>query len=187
MGGSDSDSDSTVSLMGDKGGHHAFTAPLLGGLVLGGAPTEVLKAGRSWAYAMGVAFQGLDDIVDLVGDPSLTGKEGFQDFRAGRLGLPLLLLRQRCTEEEWAEVQHSFGGGTGATFGIPERRFIHDLLQKYGIVRMALNLVHQKIDEAEGAVVSMPDGLFHQGLTTFSTGLRAAVTDAAKAAEVDDL
>ena len=34
-----------------------------------------------------------------------TGKDSLQDIREGRLSVPLFLLRQRASEEEWQRVE----------------------------------------------------------------------------------
>jgi geranylgeranyl pyrophosphate synthase len=49
------------------------------------------KYGRN----LGLAFQIVDDVLDLVGDPQITGKEPGSDLREGVLTLPVLFSAQR--------------------------------------------------------------------------------------------
>ena len=44
------------------------------GCVLGGAGNEQVRAAREYAKALGLAFQIVDDILDVTGDSALLGK-----------------------------------------------------------------------------------------------------------------
>jgi octaprenyl-diphosphate synthase len=45
---------------------------------------------------LGLAFQAIDDVLDLSGDPAITGKALFADLREGKASLPIVLaLRAR--------------------------------------------------------------------------------------------
>jgi hypothetical protein len=61
--------------------HAGVIAPLVAGLRFGGAPAALELVAQEWGGAFGVAMQGLDDVMDLIGDPMNTGKDSFQDFR----------------------------------------------------------------------------------------------------------
>lgn len=60
------------------------------GGMLGGANAAERAALRAYGYDLGVAFQIADDLLDLCGDPQLTGKPRGTDLRDGRVTLPLL-------------------------------------------------------------------------------------------------
>jgi geranylgeranyl pyrophosphate synthase len=62
--------------------HAGVIAPLVAGLRFGGAPAALELVAQEWGGAFGVAMQGLDDVMDLIGDPMNTGKDSFQDFRS---------------------------------------------------------------------------------------------------------
>ena len=51
-----------------------LTAPIVMGLTLAGADEELLSAGRDYGRNMGVAFQIIDDILDVVGSEAVLGK-----------------------------------------------------------------------------------------------------------------
>ena len=58
------------------------------GLLLAGASEEQLAAGRAYGYHLGLAFQMVDDLLDLEGDPALLGKNVGMDATLGKLTWP---------------------------------------------------------------------------------------------------
>lgn len=65
-----------------------LTAPLTAGLILGGADESLVRAGRAYGYHLGMAFQIVDDLLDLEGDPALMGKTLGKDTAEGKLTWP---------------------------------------------------------------------------------------------------
>ncbi len=65
-----------------------LTAPLTAGLILGGADDAQIEAGRVYGFHLGMAFQIVDDILDLEGDPALMGKTLGKDAKEGKLTWP---------------------------------------------------------------------------------------------------
>ena len=65
-----------------------LTAPVTAGLILGGAPEDRIEAGRAYGFHLGMAFQIVDDILDLEGDPALMGKTLGKDAEEGKLTWP---------------------------------------------------------------------------------------------------
>ena len=55
----------------------------MGALIGGGTPAEV-DALASYAYNLGIAFQVVDDILDVIGDPAALGKPVGADLSQGR-------------------------------------------------------------------------------------------------------
>lgn len=51
-----------------------LTAPIVMGLTLAGATDDEIEAGRKYGYNLGMAFQIIDDILDVVGDSKTLGK-----------------------------------------------------------------------------------------------------------------
>jgi octaprenyl-diphosphate synthase len=60
-----------------------------------GANRRELRALGRYGHELGLAFQIVDDLLDLVGDETHLGKRPGQDIRAGRVTFPMLLLRER--------------------------------------------------------------------------------------------
>lgn len=76
------------------------TADLFGGCaeiggILGNAGPEGRRALREYGFSLGVAFQLVDDLLDLTGREEVLGKPIASDLREGKLTLPLIHLVQQ--------------------------------------------------------------------------------------------
>jgi len=76
------------------------TADLFGGCaeiggILGNAGPEGRRALREYGFNLGVAFQLVDDLLDLTGREEVLGKPIASDLREGKLTLPLIHLVQQ--------------------------------------------------------------------------------------------
>lgn len=69
-----------------------FGAACEGGGIGSGAPEPWIEGLRDYGFNLGMAFQIVDDILDLTGDEELMGKPAGSDLREGTLTLPSLLL-----------------------------------------------------------------------------------------------
>jgi geranylgeranyl diphosphate synthase type I len=73
----------------------AKTGALLGcaasiGAILAGAPADVVGALRSYGRHMGLAFQGVDDLLGIWGEPARTGKPQGSDLRQRKKSMPIV-------------------------------------------------------------------------------------------------
>jgi geranylgeranyl diphosphate synthase type I len=59
------------------------------GAVLAGAPAKVVDALATFGAQLGVAFQLVDDLLGIWGDPAVTGKPVFSDLRSRKKTLPV--------------------------------------------------------------------------------------------------
>jgi len=77
-----------------------FAAAAEAGAVSAGASPERCKALRKFGQDLGLAFQLIDDALDYSGDAKTLGKNPGDDFREGKVTLPLLLAMQRTAATE---------------------------------------------------------------------------------------
>jgi octaprenyl-diphosphate synthase len=77
-----------------------FAAAAEAGAVSAGASPERCRALRRFGQDLGVAFQLVDDALDYSGDAGALGKNPGDDFREGKVTLPLLLAMQRTAASE---------------------------------------------------------------------------------------
>ncbi|MBI2104779.1 MAG: polyprenyl synthetase family protein [Candidatus Omnitrophica bacterium] len=79
------------------------TASLIGGCcrsgaILGGCPPEAIDRLAAFGVSFGLAFQIIDDCLDLTGDPRELGKSIHADLDKGALSLPIIYLTQMMPE-----------------------------------------------------------------------------------------
>ncbi len=65
-----------------------LTAPVVAGLLLAGAGDSLLAAGKAYGQALGLAFQIVDDLLDVQGDAQAMGKQTGMDAQRGKLTWP---------------------------------------------------------------------------------------------------
>ncbi len=82
-----------------------ITAPVVAGLVLAGASDEQVQAGRDYGQKLGVAFQIVDDLLDLMGDEGLLGKHTGKDVQAGKLTWPAVVGAEQSEKDAAALIQ----------------------------------------------------------------------------------
>lgn len=58
---------------------------------------------------IGIAFQLIDDLIGIVGDPRLTGKAVGNDIREGKKTYPMILALKRATEDNKNKILKVFG------------------------------------------------------------------------------
>ncbi len=62
-----------------------LSAPVAAGLLLAGAGEDAVAAGRQYGVALGMAFQIVDDLLDVLGDEKKLGKHTGKDAAAGKM------------------------------------------------------------------------------------------------------
>ncbi|MCH9764756.1 MAG: polyprenyl synthetase family protein [Alphaproteobacteria bacterium] len=77
-----------------------FSAATESGATLGERPSEERAALRSFGKNLGLAFQLVDDALDYSGDSSDLGKAVGDDFREGKITLPVILAFRRGEQTE---------------------------------------------------------------------------------------
>ena len=74
------------------------------GALLGGADDGTAARFAAFGLALGLGFQVRDDALGIWGAPAETGKAPADDIRRRKQSLPILLLRERASEAETAEI-----------------------------------------------------------------------------------
>ena len=90
-----------IQVLADKTGALISTAARMGVMFGNGTPAEA-DAVTEYGERIGVAFQLIDDVIDLSPKEEQTGKRAGTDLRAGVATLPMLLLRARAAKGDAA-------------------------------------------------------------------------------------
>lgn len=119
-------------------------AAALGG-ILAGAGADQVRALRTYGRELGIAFQAIDDVLGIWGDPTVTGKPAANDLRRRKKTLPVLHALRLSTvnaERELTGLLH----GDELTGGRLERAV--ELLDEAGSRGWTLRLAEQHLERA---------------------------------------
>ena len=84
-----------------------LTAPVVAGLMLAGATEEQLEAARTYGRGLGLAFQIVDDLLDLEGDVASLGKETGMDAQRGKMTWPAVRGVEAARQDASAAVEEA--------------------------------------------------------------------------------
>ena len=68
------------------------------GAIAAGAPDETVEGLAAFGHHAGIAFQLVDDVLGVAGDPSVTGKSASSDVRAGKRSAPIVAAMSAGTD-----------------------------------------------------------------------------------------
>ena len=139
------------------GGHYSVNGqygvgPAAAGQPLGGGVEARLRALEEYGLELGIAFQIVDDCLDLDGDERVVGKSLGTDLAKGKITLPLLYLMQRSPEE--AERLRSVLGKT-------EHEALRRLRSEFPLehaVAYAMEEAQRRIKKAQASLSALPPG-----------------------------
>jgi heptaprenyl diphosphate synthase len=158
-----------LDVLSDKTGS-LIAAAAQAGVIFSNGPAEFEEPMRVFGEKAGVAFQLLDDVIDLSDDPDETGKVPGTDLRAGVPTMPYLLLGQRADaasvdlhERIDAGVTRIADGADPATLDGPLAE-----LREHEATQATLDLAHAWSRDAIDALAPLPDGDVREALTRFA-------------------
>ena len=122
--------DEYLSVINAKTAALFSAAAEVGGIIAERSPAEQ-AALRSYGKNLGIAFQLVDDALDYSGEQAKLGKSVGDDFREGKITLPVVLSFRRGNEEERAFWQRTLE--RGETEGGDLERAI-GYMTKYGAI-----------------------------------------------------
>ncbi|MBR6525166.1 MAG: polyprenyl synthetase family protein [Clostridia bacterium] len=73
-----------------------ITVPVVAGLMLSGASEREVEQGRQYGWHLGVAFQIIDDLLDLIGDEAQMGKHLGKDEAEEKMTWPAMVGQERA-------------------------------------------------------------------------------------------
>ncbi|MEM7214080.1 MAG: polyprenyl synthetase family protein [Pseudomonadota bacterium] len=112
------------------------------------------RALRSYGNNLGLAFQLIDDALDYGGNASELGKNTGDDFREGKVTLPVLLAYRRGNDEERSFWQNALGEGNSG-----DESFQHaiGLLKKHDAIGDTVARARHYVEMAKDALGTVPD------------------------------
>ena len=132
-----------------------FAAATEVGAVVAGEPAPRQAALREFGMALGVAFQLVDDALDYSADQEALGKTVGDDFREGKITLPVLLAFARRTEEERAFWRRTLEEREQAEADLAQAQA---LMRRHGALQDTIARARLYGDQALAALAGFPDG-----------------------------
>ena len=105
-----------------------------GGLI-GRVPPKEIDSLANYGLNLGIAFQIVDDCLDLVGTEERAGKSLGSDLLEGKLTLPLIFTIGRATEKDRELIRHTFNS---KKIGAGRLNQMKGLVKRYGGIEYAL-------------------------------------------------
>lgn len=161
-----------LQVLSDKTGSLISAAAQVG-VIFSDAPEEFQEPVLLFGEKIGVAFQLIDDVIDLAAEVEETGKTPGTDLRSGVSTLPLLYLRRQAISDANAaalvsRIERGVQGGPVAseefTVAIAE-------LREHDVTRATLDEAHRWAREGIAALSPLPDGPVRKALTRFADTL----------------
>ncbi|GAA5206721.1 polyprenyl synthetase family protein [Microbacterium kyungheense] len=158
-----------LQVLSDKTGS-LIAAAAQAGVIFSNGPEEFEQPMVTFGEKAGVAFQLLDDVIDLSADPGETGKVPGTDLRAGVPTMPYLVLAQR-TDADAVALRARIDEGVaqiadGADPALLDEPLAH--LRDHEATQATLDLAHAWSHEAIEALAPLPDGAVREALTRFA-------------------
>jgi heptaprenyl diphosphate synthase len=154
-----------LSVLSDKTGSLISASAELG-VLFSGADQAFREPVRKYGEAIGVAFQLIDDVIDIHSDGKTSGKTPGTDLRAGVPTLPVLYLRQDAEHDPAsAKLVEIIDGG------LEDDAALNDVLEqmrKHPATERAFQEAKRWANQAIAALDELPVGPVREALTNFA-------------------
>ena len=131
------------------------------GAILGGATPEQEDQVARYGRDLGMAFQIVDDVLDLTASENVLGKPVASDLREGKVTMAVIHALERCTGEERNRIatvveQRAFNGVTHGE--------ILAILERYGSLDSATARAMEYAESARKSICTFPDSQIKRAL-----------------------
>ena len=138
-----------------------FSVCMRVGGILGGATEQQEERLGQYGRNLGLAFQIVDDVLDLTASERVLGKPVASDLREGKATMSVIHALERCTAAERHQIEtilhdRAFNGVTHAD--------ILAILNRYGSLEYASQEAARYAESAREAICIFPDSEFKRAL-----------------------
>ncbi len=131
------------------------------GAVLAGADAKTEACLAAYGHALGLAFQVVDDVLDLTAAEEVLGKPVASDLREGKATLAVVHALEHATPEEHDAIVQVLADGA---FTQVRYEDVLATLDRYGSVKFAMNVAHKHAERARRALDSLPESEYKRAL-----------------------
>lgn len=118
------------------------------------------QAMHDFGYALGTAFQLVDDLLDLVQSEDTLGKPACGDLRAGKQTVPILYLREALDSQSRPRLERFRNGSSSNA----DKAWVRDALERTGARRRTEELAQSFAQAAKGTLRELPRGPFAEAM-----------------------
>ncbi len=136
------------------------TCMRLGG-ILGGASEEQEEKLARYGRSLGMAFQIVDDVLDLTASEEVLGKPVASDLREGKVTMAVIHALERCTPDERKVIETVLAERAFQSVTVEQ---VTAILQRYGSIDTALTAAQEYATDARSAICSFPDSEIKRAL-----------------------
>ena len=97
---------------------------------------------------IGLAFQIIDDLLDITQDEKTLGKPSMLDFKEGKMTLPYIYLYESMNETEKEKLKSFYKKDLNED----EKNWIKNKMNEYGIIEKCYNEAKELVDEAKKSI-----------------------------------
>jgi octaprenyl-diphosphate synthase len=138
-----------------------FSVSMRLGAILGKADEEQEKRLGEYGRNLGLAFQIVDDVLDLTASEQILGKPVASDLREGKVTLAVIHALERCTPEERRLVETVL---EERAFQSVQHEEILAMLNRYESIPYAYDEAAKYATAARNAICSFPDSEIKRAL-----------------------
>lgn len=138
-----------------------FAAAAEAGAVIAGCGPRDCAAMRAFGRELGLAFQLVDDVLDYTGKNDALGKNTGDDFREGKMTMPLVIALSESGGDWTAFWDRVFSGEQEPADFIRAMNFMREI----GAFDATLDRARALADEAKARLAPLPDNAFRQALS----------------------
>ena len=125
------------------------------GAIWGEAPEKEEQALGDYGLDLGIAFQMVDDLLDYIASEQETGKTVANDFKEGKITLPLIYALSKCSAEEQKRIEVL---AKKTSPDQKELKPVFELVQKYGGLQYTRERAESHKNRAKKALEIFPPG-----------------------------
>ena len=129
------------------------------GAIIGGADDADTKALAQFGKNMGIAFQLIDDVLDLSGNPEEIGKNLGDDLAEGKPTLPLLYAMKKGSDEQKKIIRAAIENG-----GLTELESVLNAVKETKALEYVRQLAKEEIEKGEKLIQHIASSVYKDAL-----------------------
>ncbi|MDI6829243.1 MAG: polyprenyl synthetase family protein [Armatimonadota bacterium] len=145
--------DSYLAMIQDKTAAFMSMCCRIGALCVS-APSKAEAALAAYGKNLGLAFQITDDLLDLVGNPKLTGKPIGGDIREGKATLPIILVLLKASQADRTSICRIIASDS---VSVEDIEFVRRVAESTGVLEEARSIAGKFVADAIENLGKLPD------------------------------